>query len=445
VRRPRSLRGRVTLAATVGLALWVAVVTVAFNVVLAHRLAAQADDVLKVRAEAAASTLGVLPTGSVVVHDTRGDAAIDVGTWIFQGRRLVEGPPLQTSLGRRASMLAESGARFSQTDPPGSVRLYAHPVRARGREVATVVTSVSLAPYAQTRLAALWGTATLAVLLLAGVFLVVRAAVTRALSPVEAMTRQAQAWSVHDINRRFGDHRRPTELAALAGTLDALLARLAAVLRHEKQLAAELSHELRTPLARIVAETSLLQERTRGPEELATAHASIAQSAEELVDILETLLATARTEAGAPAGRCDAAEAVTALAARLGQVGSDVKVTVVRRGGGTCVGVDAAVVERALAPVVDNALRYAVQEVRLEVSGTADAVLVDVLDDGPGIAPQALEGVFEAGRRGDPADGHHGAGLGLALARRLVVACGGAITVMPSQRGAAFRLTLPTG
>ncbi len=124
MRRPRSLRGRVTLAATVGLALWVAVVTVAFNVVLAHRLAAQADDVLKVRAEAAASTLGVLPTGSVVVHDTRGDAAIDVGTWIFQGRRLVEGPPLQTGLGRRASMLA------------GAVPASARPIR-RGRSGCT--------------------------------------------------------------------------------------------------------------------------------------------------------------------------------------------------------------------------------------------------------------------------------------------------------------------
>ncbi len=136
---------------------------------------------------------------------------------------------------------------------------------------------------------------------------------------------------------------------------------------------------------------------------------------------------------------------MTALAARVAQVGSEVAVTVLCRGGDTCAGVDAAVVERALAPVVDNALRYAVHEVRLEVSGTADAVLVDVLDDGPGIAPQSREAVFEAGRRGDPADGHHGAGLGLALARRLVVASGGAITVMPSQRGAAFRLTLPTG
>jgi signal transduction histidine kinase len=102
-------------------------------------------------------------------------------------------------------------------------------------------------------------------------------------------------------------------------------------------------------------------------------------------------------------------------------------------------------VERAFAPVVDNALRYAVHEVGLEVSGTADAVLLDVLDDGPGIAPETLDGVFEAGRRGDPTDGQHGAGLGLALARRLVIASGGAITVMPSERGAAFRLTLPTG
>jgi signal transduction histidine kinase len=435
----------VTLAATMGLALWVVVVTVAFNLVLAHRLAAQADDVLRVRAEAAASTIGISPTGSVVVRDARDDAAIDVGTWIFQGHRLVEGPPLQTGLGRRASTLAASGSRSTRADRAGSVRLYAYPVRSAGREVATVVTSVSLTPYAQTRLAALWGSATLAVLLLAGVFLGIRAAVTRALSPVEAMTRQAQAWSVEDITRRFGHHQRPTELAALARTLDALLARLAAVLRHEQQLAAELSHELRTPLARIVAETGLLQERAHGAEELATAHASIAQSAEEMAGILETLLATARTEAGAPAGRCDAGDVVSSLVARLGLVRSDLAVVAVRRGGETCVGVDAAVLERALAPVVDNALRYAVQEVRLEVSGSAGAVLVDVLNDGPGIPQECLQDVFEPGRRADPADGHHGAGLGLALARRLVIASGGAITVMPSERGAAFRLTLPTG
>ncbi len=183
MRGPRSLRSRVTLAATAGLAIWVAVVTIGFNVVLTHRLAAQADDVLRVRAEAAASTLEVSPTGVVRVRDARDDAAIDVGTWIFQGHHLVEGPGPGTPLGGQAEAIAGRGARFAQTDQPDPVRLYAHPVRSGGREVATVVTTLALAPYAQTRQAALLGSAALAVLMLAGVFLVLRAAVSRALSP----------------------------------------------------------------------------------------------------------------------------------------------------------------------------------------------------------------------------------------------------------------------
>lgn len=445
MRGPRSLRSRVTLAATAGLAIWVAVVTIGFNVVLTHRLAAQADDVLRVRAEAAASTLEVSPTGVVRVRDARDDAAIDVGTWIFRGHHLVEGPGPGTPLGGQAEAIAGRGARFAQTDQPDPVRLYAHPVRSGGREVATVVTTLALAPYAQTRQAALLGSAALAVLMLAGVFLVLRAAVSRALSPVEAMTRQAQEWSVGDLGRRFGDHVRPTELALLAGTLDSLLGRLAAVLRHEQQLVGELSHELRTPLSRIVAETGLLQERPRSAGELAAGHASIALSAEEMRDILETLLATARTGTGAPAGRCDAVEVARALVARSGEAAPDLRVRVVRRDGETWAGVEAAVLERALAPVVDNALRYAAREVRLEISGVPGAVLVDVLDDGPGVPAEALPHVFEPGRRADPNDGHRGAGLGLALARRLLVASGGEISVSSSGGGAAFRLTLPPG
>jgi signal transduction histidine kinase len=95
--------------------------------------------------------------------------------------------------------------------------------------------------------------------------------------------------------------------------------------------------------------------------------------------------------------------------------------------------------------VVANALRSAAQEVRLEVSGVPGVVLVDVLDDGPGVPAEAMPHVFEPGRRADPADGHRGAGLGLALARRLLVASGGEISVSSSGGGAAFRLTLPAG
>ena len=117
----------------------------------------------------------------------------------------------------------------------------------------------------------------LAVLLLSGAYLVLHAGVARALRPVEEMTNQAARWSTDDVDRRFGDHRRPTELDNLAMTLDALLDRLSAVLRNERQLSAEISHELRTPLARAMAEIQLmlqLPDRARTPRRPLTTSSS---------------------------------------------------------------------------------------------------------------------------------------------------------------------------
>ena len=100
--------------------------------------------------------------------------------------------------------------------------------------------------------------------------------VGRALAPVREMTASAADWSEHDLAQRFGATPRPDELGELAKTFDALLDRVAASLRHEQRLSAELSHELRTPLARIMAEVELLQRRERPPEERAEAYASSA-------------------------------------------------------------------------------------------------------------------------------------------------------------------------
>ncbi|MGZ4638918.1 MAG: sensor histidine kinase, partial [Actinomycetes bacterium] len=65
-------------------------------------------------------------------------------------------------------------------------------------------------------------------------------------------------------------------------------------------------------------------------------------------------------------------------------------------------------------------------------------------DDGPGVPEEFRADVFEPGRRADPDDDHPGAGLGLALARRLARGAGGDIALADSSSGAAFRVTLPT-
>jgi signal transduction histidine kinase len=93
------------------------------------------------------------------------------------------------------------------------------------------------------------------------------------------MSAQASRWSERGAAERFGPASRPAELASLAASLDELLDRLAAVLRHEQQQSAELSHELRTPLARITAETDWLTARPRTPAQQRASHEAIATSA----------------------------------------------------------------------------------------------------------------------------------------------------------------------
>jgi signal transduction histidine kinase len=109
------------------------------------------------------------------------------------------------------------------------------------------------------------------------------------------------------------------------------------------------------------------------------------------------------------------------------------------------VAVNAALLERLLAPVVTNAVRHARGSVVLAAAATAEGVEVVVTDDGPGVPEALAEAIFEPGFRGDGADGHDGAGLGLPLARRLAVAAGGTVICRSASGGGVFVVRLPRG
>ena len=450
--RPGTLRGRLALMALAVTAAWVAALTVAFNLVLAAQLRQQADDLLRTRASAVAATVQVLPDGQVVVHEPADDQALDVGIWIYRAGTAVERPTAPAELQAQADALAGHGTEFVDTPEPNASRLYVAPVTASGRgQVATVVASVDLNPYQGTARSVLAGSVALALALLGGMYLVTRLIVGRALRPVGVMSAQAAEWSERGTARRFGVQGRPAELAGLAGNLDELLGRLAAVLRHEQQLSAELSHELRTPLARITAEIDWLTGRPRDTAETRDSHEAIAASAATMRQICETLLSDARAgvlDAPVP-GRCALPEVAAALAARAADEHPQAPgITVTVRGSVPPAGVSAAVAERILAPLLDNARRYAAQSIVVECVHRAGGIEVSVSDDGPGVPPELGAAVFEAGRRADPADRHDGAGLGLALARRLARAAGGDLVLADTPGplgGARFVVSLPAG
>ncbi|MFD9335008.1 sensor histidine kinase [Streptomyces sp. NPDC060028] len=447
-RLPRTLRGRLSLVALAAAALLMIVLTVVFNAVVRQRLQQQADDHLRTRATTIAATVDTTgPTARVV--EVPNDDALDADVWIYSGPLRLEAPPgvaASGPLGRAADALAAAGGQRCVTVGEAQpVRLCVQPVPGSGGTSAAVVTALALAPYRSSADTVLYASLALDAAVLACTYALTRLAVARALRPVHTMTEQATTWSTLASDHRFSDTRRPEELAQLGTSLDALLDRIRAGLRHEQQLTRELSHELRNPLARIIAEVDWWQSRPRSGAESQRACAAIEDAARSMHSICDTLLDDARGSAGATRGTADVRSALSRLAAQFPRSGR-VGVQVMAIAEGLSVGVPQALLERTVSPLLDNALRHARSRVMLSACRQEAGIRIEVTDDGPGVPPSFAAELFRPGRRADPGDGHTGAGLGLPLARRLARSVDGDVHHDEGHRdGARFVITLPAG
>jgi signal transduction histidine kinase len=197
-------------------------------------------------------------------------------------------------------------------------------------------------------------------------------------------------------------------------------------------------------LARVQAEVDWLTDRPRDAASLARSLAAISDATAGMGEMLETLMTAARSGASAAPGRSVPAEVVPGALQQAVERRPELDV-LVDMPPDLVVGVDAPLLERLLGPLLDNAVRYARHRVTVTGQRLPDDVEIVVADDGPGLPHELAEKVFEAGWRADPADGHDGAGLGLALVRRLATAAKGTVTVRPVDAGTAFAVRLPAG
>ncbi len=455
MKRPRpGLRGRLLLSVLAGIGLMLAALTLAFNLVLAARLDSDAGGLLQARSSAELASLRV-SGGRILLPEAPDEANPDIQVWVFGRLRALEQPRTTAALKSAAASLARQPPRSAEVS---HTRLQSVAVVQSGRRVGAVVAAVSLLPYEQTRRTALIASCVLALAVLLATAISARWLISRALRPVARMTGQASEWSEHDLDRRFSLGPPHDELTLLAATLDGLLERLAASLRHEQRLSAELSHELRTPLASIAAEAQYAMRHTRQTEEGRATLAQILRGCEQLGRTLDTLIAAARAQLDPRGARSDAAAGIHA--ARAGCVDAaarrGIELIVAVPPDPVAVRVEQALVERILAPLIENAVRYASREVRISVSADGASVCFTVQDDGPGVASDVHEAIFTPGRRGaggagDPARGGGaatmspaGAGLGLALSRRLARSAGGDVQVQPGASGGCFIVCLPS-
>jgi signal transduction histidine kinase len=440
----RDVRGRLLTVVLAALVIALAVAIYGFNRVFTSTSERNANELVRSRAVSALAAVE-FKHGHIRVLEPRTDVQIDTQVWIFDGQRAVEAPRARPAVAAAARSLASGPPRYLDV-ASADTRLYSLPIVFGGVRRGTAVAATSLAPYEQTERTALIDSLVLAVVLL----LVVGAAVwwllAAAFRPVVRMTEQAEVWSERELDRRFNLGPPHDEVTRLGSTLDGLLDRLAASLRHERRFSAELSHELRTPLARIMAEAELALRRERTPNEYRSSLEDVRRNAGQVSRIVDTLVAAFRHEASPATGTSDAYTVASEVLEHCGPLAAErnIVVEIDAPRGPLRIGVDGDLAERILEPVVENAIRYGHSRVNIVLSRSESRVLFLIEDDGAGVLPDEREGIFEPGARGSAGNGdREGAGLGLALARRLARSASGDVEAVARESGALFTVRLP--
>ena len=442
---PLGIRRRLLLVIVAIVAVSVALLLVGFNLLFARSLDKNARELLRSRATQQLALLRET-NGHLTFLEAPEKAAPDANVWVFSMGKVLERPRGGRRVSAAATSLSGSSRRFLDVRDTDT-RLYAAPVVIGGRRLGTIVVAGSLAPYEETEHVALLGS-----LIFGGIVLVLVAFLSRwllasSLRPVHRMTTQAATWSERDLDQRFALGEPYDELTELAATLDSLLDRLAASLRHEQRFSAELSHELRTPIARILAEAELALLRERPTEEYRSALGIVHRNAQQLARIVDALVAAARLEAAAQHGTADAFAVASDVSEACASLVADeqVEIDVEEPDRPIRLGVDADLAERILQPVLENACRYGATHVHVSIERKDSTVRYLVTDDGPGVASDERERIFEPGVRGRLGElgGPNGAGLGLSLARRLARSMTGDVEVLEGTAGGHFLVRLP--
>jgi heavy metal sensor kinase len=271
-----------------------------------------------------------------------------------------------------------------------------------------------------------------------------------ALSGVAMVTRTAQQISEEDLDTRVPVRLRHNEIDRLAITFNQMLDRIQILVAGIRQMNDNIAHDLRSPITRIrgLAEVTLTSDS--GPEEYRQLAASTVEECDRLLDMINTMLTISRTEAGvSPFERTPVdLAAVVKEACELFQPLAEEKAVglQMRTDGRAEVAGDQRMLQRMVANLVDNAIKYTPEGGRIVVALAPDGakqVRLTVQDTGIGISADDQPRIFERFFRSDRSRTQGGAGLGLSLVRAIVRVHGGRIEVQSElNEGSTFAITL---
>lgn len=225
---------------------------------------------------------------------------------------------------------------------------------------------------------------------------------------------------------------RNDELGELASSVNTMAAQLGDYMTQQRRITADVAHELCSPIARMQMALGVVEQRST-PEQVNYLK-KLDRELQHMAKLVEEVLAFSKAETlpdrEVPV-TFDLRELIDQVIAReapeceVHVKVEDLKLHTLR-----------SALDRALGNVLRNAVRYAT-DIEIHASGQNDRVIIQVLDQGPGVPADSLARLFEPFYRPEAARGRNtgGSGLGLAITKRCIEACGGSVTARNREGG----------
>ena len=444
--RLRTVRARSTIVATAIVGLALALMSVAAVTLQRIALIDTIDSGLITRADDVAGLVisGSVPDQIAVAGDD--DALVQVvdanGTVVAASENIDGEGPIVAISGEAVGQVVTTR---SLPTGDGSLRLVSRRV-STDRGDFTIYAAASLEQVTES-VAVLSATLLVGVPLLAAlVGVTVWVIIGRSLRPVEEIRSQVSSIGDRELDRRVPVPDTSDEIASLATTMNQMLERLQDSSNQQRRFVADASHELRSPLATIRSELEVHQAHP-GSEEWPRIADAVLQEALRMQRLIDDLLLLAKSDAAihsVPVTAVDLDDLVFDQVERL-QSTTAITFDTSKVSGAQVIG-DQAALERLIRNLLENACRYAVSAIDITLSEIDQRAIVIIEDDGPGIAEDDRERVFDRFTRLDEARDrdHGGTGLGLAIVSEIVRRHGGTVEVDHSSTGGALlRVDLP--
>jgi heavy metal sensor kinase len=272
----------------------------------------------------------------------------------------------------------------------------------------------------------------------------------RALAGVQRLTLAAGQIAAGAWEHRVPVSHRHDELDELAAAFNLMVDRIQVLFRELREVTDDIAHDLRTPLMRIRGEAEMALREDAPHEPAQELFGSVLEECDQMLNLINTMLEISQTESGAVSMEravVDLGELAEDICELFRPAAEDKDIDLrYSAESETRVSGHSQRLQRALAHLVDNAIKYTAPGGQVEVRcGISDGnAFVKVSDTGLGIPAAALAEVFSRFYRVDASRTEPGNGLGLSLAQAIIRAHGGAITVESEEgRGSTFTLRVP--